>query len=227
LVSCLKGGHKEVLSLLKRLFMKNTIILLFLISSLNNFMSCTPLVFKKDTQFISSAFANSPELLVYFNSKPCKNGEGEIGLCHNRLYKSSDLEIVLKPISYSYKVVIACSSNIGVEYIADVVPDTEFKYTISKERYSLQRVFNCTVTVFPHDRPYATIFAAARFAVVDDKYTPLESIYLSNGVTILGEYSYIVVADGQYYKRKTFFSKQDKKRIIVESYNGRRSYYGY
>lgn len=186
-------------------------------------VSCRPIKFEKDTEFMTSAIANSPEYLIKLNGKICKDTDDMIGLCAKRLRTTEDLKITVLPQQYTYTFRLDCTDYIQSDISFSVPANMGGEYVLSASKFKDYDVFNCTIDIIPQDRLNVSAFAAFRIYVVDAEYITLDSIVRNKEFLILGRHSYFSNVCGE-DKKETTMLKTNCDKAIVESYNMRFNY---
>lgn len=205
--------------------MKNIIIAFFMLILA---VSCQDLKYKADTSFMSSAEANAPEYYFLLNGKVCKNDEGKVGMCIRSYKRSEGIKITIPEQQYAYTLEFACTTALGD--IAPIsVPENQkldYQFEIPKNISA----FNCSLMIFPIDRPQPIgAFGAFRVFLIDDNYRPLEQVTRidknNHFVISAGQYAKFIRFNGKSFKEKVLFKDQDGE-FIVESNNMRFAYRG-
>ena len=206
--------------------LKYVAIILFLCS----ISSCNNSKYKSDIHLLGSAQANSPEFLIRINGNPCKNGQGEIGLCIMGVKRNRALSFSLNILPYDYDLEIICSSNVDVEFNTTVFQGDTFSYTVSPDRFSHVTVFNCQISVYPHEHVNA-MFASMRFFVVAEDYKSMDTPYTTTrrGKTYLvtGSHARFIYLNDVRVEEKTTEIEYNGEQVVIESESGRRAYYGF
>jgi hypothetical protein len=201
----------------------------FLFFSLLILVACGQLEYRADLNFLNSAQANSPEYLAFINGKPCKDMDGQIGLCAKRIRSDEKITMALDKRPYAYRLNVVCSSNVDFKLSVDVVEDKPFSFDILPASFGGLKSFTCTGEVFPQDRPQeVSAFWHARFVIYDKNYQAREEIYSARDTIIFGQHAkYTLVNDEIVLKKKTTYNFKKVKRAFSESELMRFNYYGY
>lgn len=206
-------------------------IILFLLSS------CTNIKYRNDTGFQMPVTSGALESLIFVDSKPCKDIDGEIGLCSKRLFKDRSLELKIPPHDYNYNLNLICSKSINFNRSIDVLKGQEIEIVIEEDNYQHVTHFTCIGEILPMDRGFVSHKFEVRVRLIDPEYVKRNEITVYNKgrkyYLILGQYSrYSQVYRNnkwEYYDRKTVLKiKKDEINTIKamsESESGRMTYY--
>ena len=189
--------------------------------------SCVQLKYENDISLVPPLLANSGESLVFLNKSVCKDADNKIGFCAKRIKTDEDLVIYVEAQQYPYELALDCADSLGVDQSFTVKEKESFEFTIPSKNYGGLRFFNCTVDIYPLNRPEPIgSFAAFRVMLVDVNYMAMPNINYQGGFTVFGKNAYLTKADNEEYKEKTFV-KGSPRLVQVESYIGRKAYAGY
>lgn len=195
---------------------------------------CKPLKYVADTEFISSATANSPEYFVSIDGRPCKDMDGIIGFCSKRLKKNLPFKVKVDPRPYTYKAIFDCTNTVQTQPESVTVQAmAERVFEIPAINYGAERIFNCSLFITPMDRPEPIgAFARMQVNLIDEDYTILEKPAYGNEWLLFGQHSLYVMYlmdDGWHYDTKLTAIKDKEgqiKKAWVESFAMRNAYWG-
>lgn len=199
--------------------------------------SCTNIKYKSDKGFVLPVTGGSLESIVYIDLRPCKDMDGQLGMCSKRIYHDRNLTISIPPRNYDYNINIMCSRSINFNNNYDVVKNREFKIEIDKNIYSDVSHFTCIGSIAPMDRGIVSHKFEVRVRIIDSDYIKRNKITQydkgKNIYLILGQYSkYVQVSlngEWKFYKEKTVLKVKKKNihkvKVISESESGRLTYY--
>ena len=201
--------------------------------ALINLYGCKAPDYVADIGFIVPASANAPEYPVMVKGNLCRDNEGQPGVCAVRVKSNEDFTIDINPQQYDYEVTFNCSSNVPMPFPQSylVQKDLAFSLTVPFASFPPEKVFTCSVIVYPKDRPEPiAAFARVHVTVIDYRYNKLENPYLKNDYLVLGEhalYSYYADSEGWHMVKEKTVVKNRKgvSEAFVESYTGRQGYY--
>lgn len=199
------------------------------------FVGCENIPYKDDLAYASSYVANSPELLSKVNGAYCVDIQGKPGNCTLSVPRGAILQIDIPPQPYAYYGSFDCSNTVQEETEnVNVQKDEAHSFMLPAEEVFYPphvKLFNCSVTIRPMDRPEPiALFMRVTVVVTEPGYVRLEDPVQSGPYFVLGQYAYFswVYTDGKWkmLEKKTAIRDKNVKAAIVQSYQGRVSYYG-
>lgn len=206
----------------------------YLLALLLFIFACGGIKFEKDLGFVPSAVANSPEVYVLINGAPCKDADGLVGFCAKRLKTDQTFSMKVPAHPYDYLASFDCTDSVQSQpEQLTVLAGLEHTFEIPATNYGDARVFNCSLTIRPLDRPEPIAsFVRVSVVLLSADYTRLESPTLQQGALVGGKYSYSIAWEDQsgkwrYAKTSPVLKAPGLKRAIVESYSARLAYYGF
>lgn len=195
---------------------KKVVLFCFVVAAL---YACSHLKYEEDIGLISSGYANSPELYVLVDAKPCKGG------CY--IVKPTSITKVTIPIRpYEYRLDFQTSANVGFSRLIDVPAGESVDLVFD----TIEPVFNMIGRIYPKDNrdPTVSMFFEARVRQVLPEYYPKVTPYLANGWLVFGSDSLYTCHMNKCFGEKTT-SVKDRHigtgPIWTESFMGRISYY--